>query len=514
NLIFLLKEAALYYTQDRKEDCLATCRDVCERASRLNSGNWPFLLTRAFYIISALYRQTKEFDLAKEYIEKSSECLELVVLSEETAVNRYNAAALLAEKSADVGITADEEINAQRLFEEVAGFWSQLKENESMMRYVIRSHNRMTTYFLKTSRTRFPDLGKEVSEVDIVKAGTAIQKVERNLLTQCPKRLEATFLIGKADYFIRRATRRGLGISEGDRKLDFQRAKDELDKAMRISRELMMHKEIEGIEDRTRTIQDLITRGLRWFDDPPPPEPAEGNEPGEGNTNDLEDLFQNLLISEDKSSQKLTLVSFLRVVSSAVVSSYLRDAYVSALASPAKLDLVDAEAAKVRSRIRWAEEGESSTSYFVRLEKKHGGESWFSALKDDDNVVSDLNGIMDAWSNVPKCEGLFEADEVFRDLNGMARGTKPGSDGLSVDFYITFWDTLGTDLVDVLNSSYRDGFLPSSSCKGLFNLTFKRGDRLDRKNWRPITLLSLEFKLCAPYRGCSSFASHSFCGPF
>lgn len=117
-------------------------------------------------------------------------------------------------------------------------------------------------------------------------------------------------------------------------------------------------------------------------------------------------------------------------------------------------------------------------------------------------------------SNVPKCEGLFEADEVFRDLNGMARGTKPGSDGLSVDFYITFWDTLGTDLVDVLNSSYRDGFLPSSPCKGLFNLTFKRGDRLDRKNWRPITLLSLEFKLCAPYRGCSSFASHSFCGPF
>lgn len=90
-------------------------------------------------------------------------------------------------------------------------------------------------------------------------------------------------------------------------------------------------------------------------------------------------------------------MSFLRVVSSGVVSSYLRDAYVSALASPAKLDLVDAEAAKVRSRIRWVEEGESSTSYFVRLEKKHGGESWFSALKDDDNVVSDLNGIMYAW---------------------------------------------------------------------------------------------------------------------
>ena len=64
---------------------------------------------------------------------------------------------------------------------------------------------------------------KEVSEVNIAKAGIAIQKVERNLLPQCPKRLKATFLIGKADYFIRRATRRGLGVSEVERNLDFQR---------------------------------------------------------------------------------------------------------------------------------------------------------------------------------------------------------------------------------------------------------------------------------------------------
>ena len=46
-----------------------------------------------------------------------------------------------------------------------------------------------------------------------------------------------------------------------------------------------------------------------------------------------------------------------------------QDAYVSTLASLAKLDLADAEAAKVRSRVRWAEDGEVSTAYFLRLEK-------------------------------------------------------------------------------------------------------------------------------------------------
>lgn len=69
----------------------------------------------------------------------------------------------------------------------------------------------------------FVSNSKEVSEVNFAKAGIAIQKVERNLLARCPKRLKATFLIGKADYFIRRATRRGLGVSEVERNLDFQR---------------------------------------------------------------------------------------------------------------------------------------------------------------------------------------------------------------------------------------------------------------------------------------------------
>lgn len=67
-LAIQLEEAKLYYIQNRREDCLATCRDVCDRANRLNSGNWPFLLTRALYITSAVHRQAKEFDKANETV--------------------------------------------------------------------------------------------------------------------------------------------------------------------------------------------------------------------------------------------------------------------------------------------------------------------------------------------------------------------------------------------------------------------------------------------------------------
>lgn len=69
----LVKEAIMQFGQNKMDDCMATCRDVCARATRYNSGNWPFLQTKAFYIMSAVYRQAKDFDLANEYMEYSTE---------------------------------------------------------------------------------------------------------------------------------------------------------------------------------------------------------------------------------------------------------------------------------------------------------------------------------------------------------------------------------------------------------------------------------------------------------
>lgn len=167
------------------------------------------------------------------------------------------------------------------------------------------------------------------------------------------------------------------------------------------------------------------------------------------------------------------------------------DAYQATLASLAKLEIDDAEAARVHSRVKWAEERECSTSYYLRLAKKHRAQSWFSAIRNDhDTVVTDLNDIISAWlsfySNlfsscqtdpddqsqmlsqlsltlpsheVPSCEGLFTVEEVLAALKGMARGKSPGSDGLPVEFFLKLWDTLGSDLVEVLNSSYNSGFL-------------------------------------------------------
>lgn len=203
--------------------------------------------------------------------------------------------------------------------------------------------------------------------------------------------------------------------------------------------------------------------------------------------------------------------------------------YSNVLNQISALDLSDAQGAKVRSRVKWAEEGESSSRYFLRLEKKQGSLDWFSAMKNgDDSVVSDLDGICDSWvrfysslftaeevdlsvqqdllSNVSArlspeqasfCEGYLSVEEVFTPLNGMAKGKAPGSNGFPMEFYVAFWSVLGQDLVEVLNSSLDSGTLPFSQRGALISLIFKKGDRLLHKNWRPISLLNVDYKLCA-----------------
>jgi len=73
----------------------------------------------------------------------------------------------------------------------------------------------------------------------------------------------------------------------------------------------------------------------------------------------------------------------------------------------------------------------------------------------------------------------------------------PGSDGLPGEFYIHFWDVLGVDLVEVFNFCFSAGFLTRSQRRGVISLTFKKGDRLDPGNWRPISLLNLDYRIAS-----------------
>ena len=203
--------------------------------------------------------------------------------------------------------------------------------------------------------------------------------------------------------------------------------------------------------------------------------------------------------------------------------------YKSVLAQLATLDVEVAKGAQVRARAQWIEEGESSSAYFFRLEKKPGADRWIAAVRNpDDQIVTSPEDLCASFSSfysslftaaptdadaqeslldnlqssLPEsqsesCEGFLSTEECFEALSGMAKRKAPGLDGLPAEFYLKLWPVLGQDLVQVLNSCYSAGSLSLSQRRGIISLSFKKGDRLDMRNWRPISLLNVDYKLAA-----------------
>ena len=79
----------------------------------------------------------------------------------------------------------------------------------------------------------------------------------------------------------------------------------------------------------------------------------------------------------------------------------------------------------------------------------------------------------------------------------MNRNKTPGPDGLTAEFYSTFWPYLGPLLVEVFNESYRDSELFESMKVSVTRLVHKRDDKKNSKNWRPISLLNSDYKIGA-----------------
>ena len=85
--------------------------------------------------------------------------------------------------------------------------------------------------------------------------------------------------------------------------------------------------------------------------------------------------------------------------------------------------------------------------------------------------------------------------ELTDALKLMNRNKTPGLDGLTAEFYSTFWPYLGPLLVEVFNESYRESELCESMKVSVTSLVHKRDDKRNLKSWRPISLLNCDYKI-------------------
>ena len=86
--------------------------------------------------------------------------------------------------------------------------------------------------------------------------------------------------------------------------------------------------------------------------------------------------------------------------------------------------------------------------------------------------------------------------EVKKAFFNMEAGKTPGLDGLRAEFYRTFISEVGPRICEVLNDVFKKGKLSDTQRMGLITLLFKKkGSRADLANWRPISLLNVDYKI-------------------
>ena len=99
-------------------------------------------------------------------------------------------------------------------------------------------------------------------------------------------------------------------------------------------------------------------------------------------------------------------------------------------------------------------------------------------------------------------ESELSIDEVKIVLNSFQNNKSPGDDGFSKEFYETFFDIIGTHLLNSYNEAFRKGQLSISQRRGVICLIPKDDSNLiELSNWGPLTLLNVDYKILAKIIG-------------
>ena len=187
----------------------------------------------------------------------------------------------------------------------------------------------------------------------------------------------------------------------------------------------------------------------------------------------------------------------------------------------------------IRSKATWYEKDEKNSKFFLNLESNRSGKTCVRRLFDSQGKImvnshlildelrsfyqnlyrnQDYQDIDDIYADffnnttLPKvmedtkllCEGVLSTQKCYNALQTFSNGKSPGNNGLTAEFYKTFWDLLGQQLTDSLNYSYLHGELSNTQKQAIIKLIEKKErDRRYIKNWRPISLLNVDVKIAS-----------------
>lgn len=184
----------------------------------------------------------------------------------------------------------------------------------------------------------------------------------------------------------------------------------------------------------------------------------------------------------------------------------------------------------VRSKAIWYECAERPTKYFLSLEKNNYNKKTIQKIRDKEgNIVEGTRNILavlnDYYSHLFSKDDSLEIDpdylalteipqvkdsdkywmeadiskeEIHLALKDMNKNKCPGTDGLTIEFYLKFWPMIASTLHGLFNMYIKRKILNKSARESITSLMPKpKVDALSIKAWRPLLMLNNDYKLYA-----------------
>jgi hypothetical protein len=242
-------------------------------------------------------------------------------------------------------------------------------------------------------------------------------------------------------------------------------------------------------------------------------------------------MFYSGAINKEKRKYMLNLEARLRILENNQLKDDNENIPIEMETIKLELELINNEKTKAsifRSKCDWSEHGEKNSKFFLNLEKHNYSNKTISKLEVNNKEIIDEKEINEnikdyyqqlysktdcnmqllddisidlpklSENDMIKTNGSITETEALKALKTLSNGKTPGIDGLTTDFYKFFWNNIKSLVLQSINYAYKKGEMSKDQKLGIISLSPKKNKiRLLLKNWRPITLLTVDYKIIA-----------------
>ncbi|KAL3691828.1 hypothetical protein R1sor_005479 [Riccia sorocarpa] len=209
-----------------------------------------------------------------------------------------------------------------------------------------------------------------------------------------------------------------------------------------------------------------------------------------------------------------------------------KNRFEEALKMARRREQADSRICRIRSRIKWINEGDSpSKFFFASLRAKQSYESIVTIKLDSGELITEeetvrthvletyedlYTEVEDTWEQRDLREEKMQlidkkltaeqnrviaaalTDELIEEVvRSLPSDKAPGIDGVTAEVLVAGWSFMRSDCLAMVKRVWSTGNLLQKDNRGVIKLIPKNSDKYLLKNWRPITLLTTTYKIIA-----------------